>query len=343
MTKKMKLAFLALAIAVAYATLVYADVIPDIWVNNAEIDGALNHDGTTLGTFGVTPTTRPGATNDIKDALVALGLMQGTSATPLNLDGGTLTAGSAVVSDLTSCALVETDGSGAMSCGTLPSASPGGANTQVQFNDSGSFAGDSGLTYNKTTDLLTVAGGITISTDGAAFTMNGPSGANISLKRQASGTNKWTFYTNATESYPFSMGVQNAEYQRMSATDDATVFPKKFNATNTTQAGIYDGPLKFWTIDNLTATGTGCGAGCYAMTRTVNEFATVASGTCATLPTSTSTSISSFVHVHNGGANTLTLCPAGSGTTTINGGASTTIAANSGKTCFDTGTDWSCN
>jgi hypothetical protein len=35
---------------------------------------------------------------------------------------------------------------------------PGGANTQVQFNDSGAFGGDAGLTYNKTTDALTLAG-----------------------------------------------------------------------------------------------------------------------------------------------------------------------------------------
>jgi hypothetical protein len=40
---------------------------------------------------------------------------------------------------------------------------PGGTDTQVQFNDGGStFGGDSGLTYNKTTDMLTVVGGITI-------------------------------------------------------------------------------------------------------------------------------------------------------------------------------------
>jgi hypothetical protein len=42
--------------------------------------------------------------------------------------------------------------------------SPGGSNTQVQFNDSGSFAGDAGLVYNKTTNFLTViGGGITLS------------------------------------------------------------------------------------------------------------------------------------------------------------------------------------
>ena len=37
---------------------------------------------------------------------------------------------------------------------------PGGSDTQVQFNDSSSFGGDAGLTYNKTTDALTVAGAI---------------------------------------------------------------------------------------------------------------------------------------------------------------------------------------
>lgn len=36
---------------------------------------------------------------------------------------------------------------------------PGGSNTQVQFNDSGSFGGDSALTFDKTTDSLKVNGG----------------------------------------------------------------------------------------------------------------------------------------------------------------------------------------
>lgn len=33
---------------------------------------------------------------------------------------------------------------------------PGGADTQVQFNDGGSFGGDSGFTYNSTTDTVTI-------------------------------------------------------------------------------------------------------------------------------------------------------------------------------------------
>ena len=41
------------------------------------------------------------------------------------------------------------------------STSPGGSDTHIQFNDGGSFAGDSGLVFNKTTDSLTAAGNIT--------------------------------------------------------------------------------------------------------------------------------------------------------------------------------------
>jgi len=40
--------------------------------------------------------------------------------------------------------------------------SPGGLNTYVQFNDGGSFGGDAGLTYNKTTDTLTITGDVAV-------------------------------------------------------------------------------------------------------------------------------------------------------------------------------------
>ena len=42
--------------------------------------------------------------------------------------------------------------------GDLIGSAPGGSNTYVQFNDSGNFGGDLGLSYNKTTDTLTVEG-----------------------------------------------------------------------------------------------------------------------------------------------------------------------------------------
>lgn len=51
---------------------------------------------------------------------------------------------------------------------------PGGSDTQVQFNDGGSFGGDAGLTYNKTTDTLT-AGVLNLTTD--LTVANGGTGA----------------------------------------------------------------------------------------------------------------------------------------------------------------------
>lgn len=52
-------------------------------------------------------------------------------------------------------------------CATPPAASPAGSDTQVQFNDGGALAGDSGLTWDKTNNCLSVAGG----TSSASFTV----------------------------------------------------------------------------------------------------------------------------------------------------------------------------
>jgi hypothetical protein len=41
------------------------------------------------------------------------------------------------------------------------SGTPGGADTQVQFNDGGAFAGDAGFTYNAVSDTLTITNIIT--------------------------------------------------------------------------------------------------------------------------------------------------------------------------------------
>ena len=46
---------------------------------------------------------------------------------------------------------------------------PGGSNTQVQFNDSGAFGGDADLTWNKTTNVLGITGVVNLS-DGGSFT-----------------------------------------------------------------------------------------------------------------------------------------------------------------------------
>lgn len=45
-----------------------------------------------IGFLGATPVTRQGSTTDLKDLLVTFGLLVDSGATPLNLDGGALTA-----------------------------------------------------------------------------------------------------------------------------------------------------------------------------------------------------------------------------------------------------------
>lgn len=45
--------------------------------------------------------------------------------------------------------------------GTILTSTPGGLDTEIQFNDGGSFGGDSGFTYNKLSQALAVAGNLT--------------------------------------------------------------------------------------------------------------------------------------------------------------------------------------
>ena len=74
------------------------------------------------------------------------GSVSGRPITTIEVTDGTLT-----VSGRT--ATIDTSGSG----GT-----PGGSNTEVQFNNSGAFGGDSGFTYNRSTNVATVTGGVVL-------------------------------------------------------------------------------------------------------------------------------------------------------------------------------------
>lgn len=76
-----------------------------------------------------------------------------------------------------------------------------GSDTQVQFNDGGAFGGDAGLVFNKTTNVLTVAGGVRVPTspDNAS-----PTFSNDSTTTNGLGfTNSGEFLTWMTGTYPF--------------------------------------------------------------------------------------------------------------------------------------------
>ena len=86
-----------------------------------------------------------------------------------------------------------TIGSTALTFEEQASAAVGGSDTQVQFNDGGDLGGDAGLTYNKSTDALSVGGKINITntalTDSMTLTTTEDSstaGPVIALKRNSS-------------------------------------------------------------------------------------------------------------------------------------------------------------
>lgn len=80
--------------------------------------------------------------------------------------------------------------------------SPGGSNTQVQFNNSGSFGGDAGLTYNSGTDVLTVVGGVvspsvTTATTELVLSQSGDGFGTTSLSIRNRGGANGALFTNA--------------------------------------------------------------------------------------------------------------------------------------------------
>jgi hypothetical protein len=97
------------------------------------------------------------------------------------------------------------------------SASPGGSDTQVQFNDGGALGGDAGLVYDKTTDKLTLAGVLA-----AGSTVELGHASDTTLSRSAAGTlavegvdvlttSNTKTVTNKTLDQPILTGTPNAE------------------------------------------------------------------------------------------------------------------------------------
>jgi len=77
-----------------------------------------------------------------------------------NLSNITITVANLHVLDGTAGYVLQTDGTGNLTW-VASNGVPGGVNTQVQFNNAGSFGAQTGFTFNKTSNLLSVPGNIT--------------------------------------------------------------------------------------------------------------------------------------------------------------------------------------
>lgn len=103
----------------------------------------------TIGFFGVAAAARPGATTDIKDGLALMGLLTNGGATPLNLDGGALTAGAISGTTLAST------GNTSLATGAGATAALGNATGTVGFFGS---AGATVVTQGAVTNNVTSGG-----------------------------------------------------------------------------------------------------------------------------------------------------------------------------------------
>lgn len=100
--------------------------------------------------------------------ITSVGTLSGLTSTGVINFTGTSNVSLGSVSNLkitggTSGYFLQTDGAGnllwaASGGGGGGNGTPGGANTQVQFNDAGSFGGTAGFTFNKTSNTLSVSG-----------------------------------------------------------------------------------------------------------------------------------------------------------------------------------------
>jgi hypothetical protein len=99
-------------------------------------------------------------------------------------------------SDGDSGQFLQTDGSGVLSWDDAPVTSPAGSDTQLQFNDAGSFGGDAGLTFDKTSNALTIGAG--------SLKMTGSSSGTVTLQpAAAAGTYSLTLPTSDGDSGQF--------------------------------------------------------------------------------------------------------------------------------------------
>jgi len=73
---------------------------------------------------------------------------------------------------------------------------PGGSDTQVQFNDSGAFGGDAGLVYNKSTDRLTMLGSLSMADATGIIDSNG--NEQLIFQETASAVNQFEMKNSAT-------------------------------------------------------------------------------------------------------------------------------------------------
>ena len=114
--------------------------------------------------------------------------------------------------------------------------SPGGSDTQVQFNDDGAFSGDSGLTYNKTTNFLTIDGGIATNGIAGQTVVFNESGADADFRIKSDTDANMLFVDASTNR--IGVGLNNPSH-RFDIADDTANYSFRIINSNADGSGAY--------------------------------------------------------------------------------------------------------
>ncbi len=131
---------------------------------------------------------------------------------------------------------------------------PGGSDTQVQFNDSGTFGGDAGFTYNKTTDVASLTGGLAVGSSPPTCTA-GTAGV-LCLKEGTAPTGEASvgmLYTK-TDHLWYTKLNNGAEVQVLTASGTATLTGKTYDTAGSGNAFAINGTA----ITAVSGTGAVC-------------------------------------------------------------------------------------
>lgn len=156
---------------------------------------------------------------------------------------------------------------------------PGGSNTQVQFNNSGSFAGDSGFTYSSSTDILSVV------------SINATNSTTTHLAVTGTGTSTFAGGINTGTNHIVTHGVQSDASDGLHIHAGNGTNVGLFGAGNTANSLFYGGV----NIDGATRLAT-----------SLTGFLKATAGAVSTSTVSLLTDISGVLGIANGGTATST-------------------------------------